>query len=615
MKEESLKSKTMRHQAQFGRFRLLEPLGHGAMATVYLTEMSGTGGFLKKVALKVFHPIHSESEHSQSFTSEALLGGFLSHPNLIEVFDFGDHEGQPYLAMELVQGMTLHELIASHARMGTRLPVDIALQILIELCRGMAYAHEAVDTHGRPLQIVHRDLKPANILINRHGQVKIGDFGIARAESNLEKTLAESMMKGTLRYMSPEQARASLELDRRSDVFSLGTILFELMTLQPLYNGSGFEAGRREEKDVNVEARLKMLRDASYPAGLLPLVRQAVAYNPTDRFQTCGALIEALEGLLNTLPRRSDLRGWLIERCREIERSQQASRIGTNIAVTVEDGRGAIPETLMDRISGIDASVDGGAVSPSHLDPLGTGPVEKTEVLEPLSSESSHQKLESVTDVEDPQLPAYIRGRPHWIGLAGGLALGGLALLLIQAQSDEATGETGKHTQALVSVSPAPNLPESIVPTPTTLPIPKPPQSAPMIAQVHAPQVISAPAATPTPKQAVVSKPPRPSPVPTGVKRPSPMAAESKPIETEFGTLFANSIPESIVRVDGKAQTMFPVRALKLPAGRHRIRFERKDGGSVEETFTIAAGKTVRCVTRFQEGVPICTQDPDGDKE
>lgn len=613
--EDRQNPKGVKRPVQIGRFRLLEPLGHGAMATVYLAEMQGRGGFLKKVALKVFHPLPSESEPDLSFTSEARLGGFLSHPNLIEVFDFGEHDGQPFLAMELVQGVTLHELMASVARMETRLPVDIALQIMIELCRGMAYAHGALDAHGRPLQIVHRDLKPANILINRHGQVKIGDFGIARAESNLEKTLAASVVKGTLRYMSPEQARASLEIDRRSDVFSLGTILYELMTLQPLYNGSGFEAGRRQEQDTTVEARLKLLQHTSYPDGLLPLVRRAVAFSPADRFQTCDALMEALEGLLGTLPRRSDLRAWLTQRSREIEESKQAGSVVARSAETVEDLRGVVPETMVGRNDGF------GERSSTVADPLldqnarVDGLVETTDVLDSLDTEAARQKVTSNEVAAIPEGLARPKKITHWIGLAAGLSLGVLAAVLIRAQLDVATPERGKHADARGSVEPAATLPVSVVPTPTAVPIPTPPQSTPIVGQMGPPQVIPAPAATPTPKPAIVSNPPRQSTLTTAVKRPRQKVIESKSIETEFGTLFANSIPESIVRVDGKAQTMFPVRALKLPAGRHHIRFDRKDGGAVDETFVLAAGKTVRCVTRFQGSGPICTQDPDGEKE
>lgn len=222
----------------FGRFRLLELLGEGGMARVYRALLPGPMGFEKEVALKIIDPKFTDDPQKRKlFVNEARLGGKLKHRNIVEIYDFGEEGGQFFLSMELVDGWELRKLLGppQHAQ---ALPPRIALEVMIKMCEGLTYAHELRDgATGELVNLVHRDLKPGNILISRTGEVKVMDFGIAKAASNLYQTRDAEVTRGTPPYMSPEQVNKSVELDARSDLFAAGAILHELLTGQSLFTG------------------------------------------------------------------------------------------------------------------------------------------------------------------------------------------------------------------------------------------------------------------------------------------------------------------------------------------------------------------------------------------
>ena len=173
---------------RFGKYDLAEVLGEGGMARVYRAVRAGPMGFRKEVALKQILPhVAREEKLLRALINEARLGGHLRHRNVVEVYEFDHVEDTYYIAMEFVQGLTLDEVLHRTPPPG-RLPPRIVLQIALQVCAGLEYAHGATDEDGRPMHLVHRDLKPANLMLERDGVVKIMDFGIARAETNLFKT-------------------------------------------------------------------------------------------------------------------------------------------------------------------------------------------------------------------------------------------------------------------------------------------------------------------------------------------------------------------------------------------------------------------------------------------
>jgi hypothetical protein len=224
---------------QFGRYRLVERIGEGGMAEVFTAVLSGAEGFERVVVIKRLKPhLALNPEAVSQFIDEAKLGSVLTHSNIVTVSDFGKVGDGYYLAQEFVDGRTLAQIAARYQeKFGRTLPAAIVYHVVHEVLVGVAYAHERADAQGRPLGIVHRDISPSNIMISFEGEVKLLDFGIVKATERVSKT-KEGNVKGNVGYMSPEQARG-LDVSSRSDLFSLGLVMFELLSGEPFYQGAG----------------------------------------------------------------------------------------------------------------------------------------------------------------------------------------------------------------------------------------------------------------------------------------------------------------------------------------------------------------------------------------
>jgi serine/threonine protein kinase len=223
----------------FGRYLLLEKIASGGMAEVFRAVLRGAAGFEKRVALKRILPVFSEEPGFITlFQDEARIASTLGHGNIAQVFEFGEVDGAYYIALELVDGLDLAKLVARLRAAGQPMPLATAAFIVAEAARGLAYAHEQRRPDGALVGIVHRDVSPPNLLISRTGEVKVADFGIAKAAGKVHKTETGVIM-GKLRYMSPEQIalEPGAALDARSDIFSLGVILYELLTGGPIFPG------------------------------------------------------------------------------------------------------------------------------------------------------------------------------------------------------------------------------------------------------------------------------------------------------------------------------------------------------------------------------------------
>jgi len=230
---------------KLGKYTVLERIGEGGMAEVFRARLDGPMGFQKEAAVKKIRAsiIREEGgEHVRSLINEARIGGLLKHPNIVEIYELGEQDGAYYIGMELVDGLSLGEALMESRDSGWLLPKNVALDIAIQVCAGLSYAHRfeveaSADASSGVSGVVHRDLKPSNIMITRGGTAKIMDFGIAKSDANLFDTTATGIAKGTPLYMSPEQLRGKRPLPTCSDLFSLGTILYEMITGRLLFAG------------------------------------------------------------------------------------------------------------------------------------------------------------------------------------------------------------------------------------------------------------------------------------------------------------------------------------------------------------------------------------------
>jgi len=276
-----------------GPYELVEHLASGGMAEVYVARRQGPHGFNKTVAVKRILPqLAQDEEFVSMFVNEARVAATLSHPNIVQVFDFGEQAGELYMAMEYVRGTNVARLTRRAAARGAVIPLDVCLHIVLSVLRGLEYAHGARDESGLLLlKLVHRDVSPGNVLIDESGAVKLTDFGIARA-ATVERRTVVGHLKGKLGYMSPEQVMG-LELDARSDLFTLGIVFAELLTLRPLFSApSEIEILTRIR-----DADIRSLDDAALPAEVLAILHRALAQNPELRYENARAFAEDIESL------------------------------------------------------------------------------------------------------------------------------------------------------------------------------------------------------------------------------------------------------------------------------------------------------------------------------
>jgi len=253
------------------------------MAEVFRAESEGLQGFRKQVAIKRVLPHLSEKKKFISmFLDEARLSAQLSHSNCVQVFDIGVGDNAYFIVMEFVDGANLKSISASMTKHGTDFPVAAAAWIVHEICKGLTYAHELTDSNGSPLQIVHRDVSPPNVLISKFGEVKIVDFGLAKASSQLEKSDA-GIIKGKFSYLSPEAAMGQ-EVDRRTDIFAVGIILWELLAGQRLFLGDTDFQTVKKVQAAQVPPISQI--NPKVPAELERIVHRALAKDTLKRYAT-----------------------------------------------------------------------------------------------------------------------------------------------------------------------------------------------------------------------------------------------------------------------------------------------------------------------------------------
>jgi serine/threonine-protein kinase len=274
------------------RYRITERVAAGGMAEVFRGVAESMQGFRKNIAIKRILPnLTKNKKFVAMFLDEARLSLSLQHANIVQVFDIGHSDDTYFIVMEYVDGIDLKALTEWRRRIGRRIPIAHTLYIVMEICKGLSYAHEMLSPEtGRPLGIVHRDISPPNVLISKQGEVKVVDFGLAKATSQIETT-DPGVVKGKMSYLSPEAARGE-EVDSRADIFAVGILLYEMLTGKRLFYG---------ETDYQT---VELVRNAKIPPlrpqnpqvepELEDVVRKALARRAEDRYTSATDLQDAL---------------------------------------------------------------------------------------------------------------------------------------------------------------------------------------------------------------------------------------------------------------------------------------------------------------------------------
>jgi serine/threonine protein kinase len=285
----------MAYPIKFGKYLLLERINVGGMAEVFRAKAFGVQGFERLLAIKRILPNMAEDDDFISmFVDEARIAVQLSHSNVVQVYELGKFEGQYYIAMEYVLGRDLRQIFDRFRKSEKIFPIPAAAFVASKICDGLDYAHRKCDPRGAPLNLIHRDVSPQNILVSYDGAIRITDFGIAKAEDRSSKTQA-GVLKGKFGYMSPEQVRG-MEIDRRSDIFALGILLYEMVTGERLFIGeSDFST---LEKVRAAEVPPPTTFNADIPEELEKIMLKALARDRDERYEWASDLHDDLQRFL-----------------------------------------------------------------------------------------------------------------------------------------------------------------------------------------------------------------------------------------------------------------------------------------------------------------------------
>lgn len=288
-------SAVSRFPTRFGKYILLDRINSGGMAEVYCAKVTGVEEFQRLVAIKCMLPaLMKDEQFLTMFVDEAKLSAQLAHANICQIYELGNHGEQLYIAMELIEGRDLRNIVRMSKAKGIPIPRGFASYVISKAAEGLDYAHNKTGHDGSPLNLVHRDVSPQNILVSYDGAVKVVDFGIAKAEDRGTETRA-GVLKGKFSYMAPEQVMGE-PMDGRADIFALGSVLYEILTKQKLFTGNSDLSILEKVRSAQVPAFDEALPDV--PEELLDILRKSLSKSPADRFASAGAMAEALEPLL-----------------------------------------------------------------------------------------------------------------------------------------------------------------------------------------------------------------------------------------------------------------------------------------------------------------------------
>lgn len=529
----------------FGKYELISRLAAGGMAEIFLARTKSIQGFEKYLVIKkILKNRTSDPEFVRMFLDEARVAATLDHPNIVQIYDVGHIDNEYYIAMEYLRGHNLIEIVRAGAKLGySKPPLEHVMSILSGVCAGLHYAHDKRDFQGRPMEIVHRDVTPQNIVISFDGAVKVVDFGIAKAATREVETLAGTL-KGKIGYMSPEQCRG-LAVDRRSDIFAVGIILYELTTGKRLYHErSDFETLKKI-----IEGPVPSPRDILpfYPAALNAIVVRCLQKSADDRYQTA----RDLHADLDAFSRDNQLVTGTVPLAQYMERIFADELAAHKNA----DASGLVFASQMATSSS----------SPSYL------------------GESSKRS----SQIEVPLVKAR---RQHMINRA---LQGAAAILLVVAGGVFVWWKMRPPSTPPVVAQPTP--PPATTPSPTApvaaaaVPTGTPPAPAPVTVPTTAPAPAVAPATAPTAPATPVAAAPTPAPaLAPGVGPPRAKPA-AKPGDAHV-TIAAD--PKCEVLVDGSPYGQTPLIDLAVPAGKHTIILLNSSAGIKEtQKVTLSTGQ------------------------
>jgi len=448
---------------QVGKYELIRELAVGGMAEVFLARTAGPMGFEKQLVLKRILP-HMAKDPSfvEMFLSEATLAARLTHPNIVQIFDFGESDGSYFLAMEYIDGPTLRTLLEDAYRRQVALPPVVCARIIANACEGLAFAHDFRDPATRqPLGVVHRDISPDNLLLSRQGAVKVADFGIAKASGQRHRTQT-GIIKGKLAYMPPEQVRAQ-PLDRRVDVYALGIVFYELLTGQ-----RPFEAPTDASLMQSIlfeQPTPAVLRQPDLPEPVQHILLRAISKDREQRYPDCLAF-------------QADLEQFILSTGKPVT-SQHIAQLVAQVSPPLED-------------------------APLPPLPPGSPPLEATEIRPNTPSAPLPVELEGTALA--PAAEALPAAAPRGTGRLL-VALSGLVLLAAGG------GYLGWRTEAPVPTA----APPIVAATAEPLPPPAPPEPV-AAAEPSVPEAAPA-AAPPAPAPTEAPPPPAPTQTPAGPER------------------------------------------------------------------------------------------------
>jgi serine/threonine-protein kinase len=617
----------------FGKYILIGKLGHGGMAEVNLAVAAGKSGFRKLLVVKRIHKhLSSDPDFVAMFLDEARLAALLDHPNCVHTIEVGEVNGQHFMAMEYLHGRGLERLLRQAIKSQSLLPVPIVVRIIADALDGLSYAHELTGLDGKPLGIVHRDISPQNIFVTYTGVVKLLDFGIAKAETNIVETRT-GIVKGKYAYIAPEQARGN-KVDGRADLWSMGVVLWELLTARRLFKGTNEIATLHET--LSREIVSPSVHNPEVPPEIDEAVHRALQRKVENRYASAAEFKEALEKWLRSLPDRPDR---------------------SSIAAMMNERFGDVIKADKERLAACLEAVSRDAASIERLvtrsDSLLSSSGQFPAMLSGQFAALTPSQVSLIRDTAQPaERPKRLRPwLPVGMIVAAGTLAAALALLFGPSQKGElglgTSSWTGRPGGTTAPTGPAPSdapaaAPVGSTPTPTPTPASASPTSpTSMVAAEGAAPAPSAPvalpaassgatpsspAATPTlaegrhrgsgrrataSEQSSVPSPratandppttsaasagtaPATAPTPSGPSEPT-LASLSAPSSSEqFGFLTLMTSPWTRVALNGRDLGETPLIRVRLPVGRHTLRLVNPDEG-ISETYEveIRAGET-----------------------
>lgn len=541
-----------------GKYKLVKLIASGGMAEVYLARQAGAAGFEKLVCLKRILPhLARDKQFVDMFLNEARLAARLDHPNIVSIFDLGEANGNYFIAMEFIDGPSLRAVAKRASERGEFLPIPELVKCVSMAAGGLQYAHDLTDTDGKPLGLVHRDISPDNILVHRNGSAKVVDFGIAKA-ANSSGATRTGTLKGKVAYMPPEQLRGE-PLDRRTDVFALGVVLYELLSGRRPWEGDSEVAliGQIMMQDAPPLGELR----EDVPAELVAIVEKALAKDRAARYQSCAELQGELEALLVSM-------GQAISPSRISDFVKAYGPEQAAVQASADDpATGAMIQQIQDEM-------DGTGVAP----PLVKGGQRRPQ---------GDSRTMAMAAPPAPKKSGLLYGVVGFIAVV--ILAGGVGGWLLLGKEEPAEAPVAVERANVVE----PPAPKPAEPAPAAQ---EPPRQAEAPAAPAKDEPAKAREPGKRPRKVAVVEPPPQEPTPVVIVKEAPKPVEvpvaPKPTVVAKGELVLLIRPWAKVEVDGREIGVTPLDPISLSPGDHKVRLMNPDlGKDITRTVTISASE------------------------